>query len=214
MQKGRKHGPEEEDTESWRPLPNCLTGPAPTPTGSACRSEFSAHSTMDRYGELDLAFRVWPRRFPGQNYPDRRRGVSYPVESKAVGVAPVAAVPSWPRSDTGPVLAGTGAVRLRLGQHPAIASLVHQVGHRHLAPAVVAGAVGVLHLGAPGHPASDAHGADARVVTTGPRPTGAAHHHAVAPALLPGHHLDLGGHDQFRRRGPEQHPVQLRQHLP
>ena len=36
--------------------------------------------------------------------------------------------------------------------------------HRHPAPAVVAGAVGVLHLGAPGHPPADAHGAAAAVL--------------------------------------------------
>ena len=118
-----------------------------------------------------------------------------------------------PRSGAGPVLPGTGAVRLGLGQHRAVAPLVHQVGHRHLAPAVVASAVGVFHLGAPGHPAADAHGAAAGLVAASPRAAGAAHHHAVAGTLLPGHHLDLGGHHQLRRRGPEQHPVQLRQNL-
>ena len=33
------------------------------------------------------------------------------------------------------------------------------------------------------------------LVATGTRPAGAAHHHAVAPALLPGHHLHLGRDD-------------------
>ena len=88
-------------------------------------------------------------------------GLPYPIGGNAVGVAPVPAVPFCPSSDTGPVLAGTGAVRLRLGQHDGATPLVHQVGHRHLSPAIVARAIGVLHLGAPGHPAADANGAGA-----------------------------------------------------
>ena len=45
--------------------------------------------------------------------------------------------------------------RLRFRQHHGIAPLVHYVGHRHLAPAVVPGAVGVLYFGASGHAAAD-----------------------------------------------------------
>ena len=87
------------------------------------------------------------------------------------------------------------------------------MGHRHLPPAVVTGAVGVLHLGAPGDAAADPHGAAARLIAASPRPAGAAHHHALAPVLLPGHHLHLGGDHQLRCRRPEQHLVQLSQHF-
>ena len=65
------------------------------------------------------------------------------------------------------------AVPLRLGQHHGVAPLIHDVGHRHPAPAVVAGAVGVLDLGAPGHPSADADAA-AWLVAASPRPAGAA----------------------------------------
>ena len=157
MPKGRKHGPEGEDTASCGVLSR-IVAPVhrPAPTGSPSRSQFSAHSTMDRYEEVGLAFHVGPRRFPGQDVGpgeyglptlggcppadveqdqrDRRTGVSYPVEGQAVGLAPVPAGPSCLRSDPGPVLPGTGGVRLRLPQHSGVAPLVHHVGHRHLGP--------------------------------------------------------------------------------
>ena len=109
---------------------------------------------------------AFPRSCPAVGVHSRREregglGLPYPIGGNAVGVAPVPAVPFCQPSDTGPVLAGTGAGRRRLGQHPAIAPLVHQVGHRHPAPAVVTGAVGGLHLDPPGHPAADANGAGA-----------------------------------------------------
>ena len=80
----------------------------------------------------------------GQYRHDCRSAAPYPLRGRLSALRPL------PGSDPGPVLPGTGAVRFRLGQRPAIAPLVHHVGHRHPTPAVVSGAVGILHLGAPG----------------------------------------------------------------
>ena len=57
------------------------------------------------------------------------------------------------------------------------------MGNRHPAPAVVAGAAGIFHLGAPGRPAADADGAAARR-TSAARPTGAAHHPPLRPPFF------------------------------
>ena len=149
MPKGRKHRPEREDTASCGVLSRIVAPvhrPAPPPrrTGSRSRSGCGRAGFPARTRPQGRRT-VGPRRVPPadveQDQRDRRTGVSYPVGGQAVGVAPVPAVPSWPRSDAGAVLPGTGAVRLRLRQHRAVAPLVHQVGHRHLAPAVVPRAV-------------------------------------------------------------------------
>ena len=60
--------------------------------------------------------------------------------------------------------------RPRLPQHHGVAPLVHHVGHRHLAPAVVPRAVSVFNLGTPGNAPSDADGAAARLITASPGP--------------------------------------------
>ena len=52
--------------------------------------------------------------------------------------------------------AGVIAAGIRLAQHHAVAPLVHDVVHRDPAPAVVAGGVGELNLGAPGDPPAGA----------------------------------------------------------
>ena len=98
------------------------------------------------------------------------------------------------------------ALRFPLVEHRAVAPLVHQVVHRHPAPAVLAAGVGKLHLCAPGHPPADPDAAPAR-------PADALDHHAVATALLPGHHLEFHKSHQFRRRRREQDIVQQPQHV-
>ena len=117
--------------------------------------------------------RALPRRVPGGGRwsVHARPPVRYLVSGKeqAVGVVPGSAAPN-PRSGGGPVLPGTVAGRLRLRQHDGIASLVDNVSYRNPAPAVVPGAVGVFHLGAPGHMTADADGAAARR-TSAARPT-------------------------------------------
>ena len=107
--------------------------------------------------------------------------------------------------------ASLGGCRLRLLQHGGVAR--HQDGrHRHPARAVVTGAVGVLRLRAPGHPAADPDGGTAEPAAA-PRPARAMHHHPAPLALPPAQHLHLGGHDPLLRlRAPEQHGVQPLQH--
>ena len=70
-------------------------------------------------------------------------------------------LPPFPAPSGVPSRTGLGGCCLELRQHHGVSPLVHNVGHRHLAPAVVTGALGVVDLGAPGHPAADAHGAAA-----------------------------------------------------
>ena len=64
-----------------------------------------------------------------------------------------------------------GSARPPLRQHGGVAPLVHNVSHRHPAPAVVPGAVGVFHLGASGHAAADPNRTAADLATAS-RPAG------------------------------------------
>lgn len=80
-------------------------------------------------------------------------------------------------------------------------------------PPVIPGTAGTLHRGTPRHPAANAHRA-ATGVSAAARTASAAHHHAVAPALLPDQHPHLGGNRQSRRRGLEQDAVQPPEHAP
>ena len=80
--------------------------------------------------------------------------------------------------------------RLWLLQHGGVAG--HQDGgHRQPARAVVPGAVGVLRLGPPGHPAAGPD-AGASEPAAASRSTSAVHHRPAALALAPSQHLQLG----------------------
>ena len=72
----------------------------------------------------------------------------YPVRGRPLALCPLP-LPPYPRSDRSPALPRIITIRLPLRQHDGIAPFVYNVRHRHPAPAVVPGAVGVLHLRAP-----------------------------------------------------------------
>ena len=113
--------------------------------GRPCVFADQRPAPTDAFSRSDPAVGVHSRRER-----DEGLGLPYPIGGNAVGATPVS-VALRPPSDADPVLAGTGAVRLRFRQHDGVTPLVHQVGHRHLAPAVVPRAIGVLDFRAPGH---------------------------------------------------------------
>ena len=97
---------------------------------------------------------------------------------------------------------------LLLRQHGGAAPLDH-VGHRYPAHAVVAGAKGVLHPGAPGHSSAGPHDA---LSVPAPRAACASDYHPPPLALAPTQHLEFDGHDPLRLSPLEEHPMQSLQH--
>ena len=91
-------------------------------------------------------------------------------------------------------------------------ALLHHMGHRHPAPAIVPSAVGRLHLGTPRHPPAGPYGAASMPA---PRASCALHHHPTAFPLSPTQHLHLSGHDTLLGPRPlKQHAVQPLRHVP
>ena len=105
----------------------------------------------------------------------------------------------------GPALGGLGTHRLL--QHDAVAPIVHQVVHRHPAPAVVAAGIGELDLGPQGTRPP------VRIVSP-PGPPAPLTTTPLRSSVFQPHHLQFHRRHQLLAGRREQDGVQPAQHVP